>query len=56
MHRIAITNAAILRHQDDDVDLRYHCNAFLSFFSVYGLLGFKEHVFQRTPMSDCFQI
>ena len=48
MHRIAVTNAAILHHSNDDVDLHYHCNAFMSLFSVFGLSSIKEHIFQRT--------
>ena len=56
MHHRAVTNAPILYHEDDDVDLLYHCNAFVSLFSVPGLPSFKERVFQRTPLSDCFQI
>ena len=35
MHRIAVSNAAISHHADDDVDLHYHCNAFISSFSVW---------------------
>ena len=56
MHRIAVTNAAILHHEDVDVDLLYHFNAFVSLFKVSGLPSFKEHVFQRIHLSDCFQI
>ena len=51
MHRIAVTNAAILHHSDDDVDLHYHCNAVMSLFSVFGLSSIKEHIFQRTPLN-----
>ena len=56
MHLIAVTNAAISYHSDEDVDLHYHCNAFKSLFSVFGLPSIKEHIFQRTPSSNCFQI
>ena len=56
MRRSAVTNATILHHSDDDVDLHYHCNAFISLFSVFGLPNFKENIFQRTPLRDCFQI
>ena len=42
MHRIPVTNAAISHHADDDVDLRYHCNAFISLFSVFDLPSIKE--------------
>ena len=56
MHSSAVTNPAILHHQDDDVDLLYHCHAFVSLCSVSGLPSFKEHTIQRTPLSDCFQI
>ena len=55
MHRITVTNAAISHHSEDDVDLHYHCNAFVS-FSVFGLPSIKEHIFQRNPLSNCFQI
>ena len=47
MHRSAVTNAAVLHHQDGDVDLHYCYNAFVSLFSVSGLSSFKEHIFQR---------
>ena len=30
-----------------------HCNVFVS--SVSGFLSFKEHIFQGTPFSGCFQ-
>ena len=53
-HRSAVTNAAILHH-DDDVDLLYHCNAFVSLLNVSGLPSFNEHIFQKTPLSDYFQ-
>ena len=56
MYRIAVTNAAISHHSDDDVDLPYHCNAFIYLFSVFGLPSIKGHIFQRPPLSDCFQI
>ena len=56
MHRSAVSNAAVLLHSDDDVNLHYHCNAFISFISVLDLPNFKEHIFERTPLSDCFQI
>ena len=56
MHRIPVTNAAISLYSDDDVDLRYHCNAFISLFSVLDLPSIKEHILQRAPLSDCFQI
>ena len=36
MHRSAATNAAILHHQDDDVDLFDHCNVFVYLFSASG--------------------
>ena len=55
MHRSAVTNATILHHQDD-VGLLYHCNAFVSLFSVSGLPSFKEHMFQVIPLSGRFQI
>ena len=56
MHRSAVTNAAVLHHQDGDVDLHYCYNALVSLFSVSGLSSFKEHVFQRTTLSYCFHI
>ena len=56
MRRSAVTNAVILHHSDNDVNLHYHCNAFISLISVFGLSSFKEHIFQRTPLSDCFQL
>ena len=56
MHRTAVTNAAILHHSDDDVNLHYHFNAFISLISVFDLPSFKEHTFLRTPLSACFQI
>ena len=56
MHRNAVTNAMILHHEDDDVDLLYHCNVLISLFTVSGLPIFKEHIFQRTRFSGCFQI
>ena len=43
MHGIVVTNGAIVHHEGDDVDLLYHCNAYVFLLSVYGLLGFKEH-------------
>ena len=52
MHRSAVTNAAILHHQDDDVALHNHWKAFISLFSA--LTDFKEHTSQKTPLSDCF--
>ena len=33
MHCSAVTNAAVLNY-DDNVDLRYHYNVFVSFFTV----------------------
>ena len=45
-HRSVVTNAAIL-HQYDDVYLLYHCNAFVSLLSVYGLSSFNELIFQK---------
>ena len=56
MYHIAVTNGATSHHSDDDVDLHYHSNAFIFSFSVFGLPSIKEHIFQRTPLSDCFQI
>ena len=56
MYHIAVTNGATSHHSDDDVDLHYHSNAFIYSFSVFGLPSIKEHIFQRTPLSDCFQI
>ena len=56
MYHSAVTNEVILHHQDDDVDLFYHCNAFVSLFSVSGIPSFKGHIFQRATLSDCFQI
>ena len=55
-HRKAFTNAAILHHYDDNVDLLYNCNVFVFLFSVSGLSSLKERIFQRTPFSGCFQI
>ena len=46
MHYNAVANAPILHHQDDVVDLLYHCNIFISLFSVSGLSSFKEQIFQ----------
>ena len=37
MHRSAATNAAILHHQDDNVDFFNHCNVFVYLFSASGL-------------------
>ena len=51
MHRIAVTSA-----KDDDADLLCHCNVFLSLFGVFVLPSFKEHIFQGTPFSGCFQM
>ena len=51
MRRIAVTNAAISNHSDDNVDLHYHCNAFMPLFSVFGLPSIKDHIFQRTPLN-----
>ena len=48
--------AAILHHYDDNVDLLCYCNVLLSLFSVSGFPSFKEHKFEGTPFSDCFQI
>ena len=56
MHRSAVTNAAILHHLDDDVDLLYHCNMPASLFSVSSLPSFKEHIFQGIPFNGCIQI
>ena len=56
MHCNAVTNAAILHHSDNDVDLPYHYNVSLSLFSVSGLPSFKEHIFQGISFSGCFQI
>ena len=56
MHHGTDTNAAIWHHEDDDVDLLYHCNTFVSLFSVSGFPSFIEHVFQRTALNNCFQI
>ena len=33
-----------------------HCNLFVFLSSVSGFPSFKEHIFQGTPFSDCFQI
>ena len=38
---IAVKNAAILHHYDDDADLLYYWNVFISFSSVSGLQSFK---------------
>ena len=38
-----------MHHYDDDVNLIYHCNMFISLFSVSGFSSFKEYVFQGTP-------
>ena len=43
-------------HENDDVDLLYRCNVFVSLFSVSGLLSFKERIFQDTFFSGYFQI
>ena len=56
MHCIAVSNAAILHHQDDDADLLYHCIVSVSLLTVSGLPSFKEHIFQRTRFSGWFQI
>ena len=50
------SNTAVLHRKDDDIDLHYHCNAFLSLFSVSGLHRFKEHIFHRASLSYYFQI
>ena len=47
--------AAILHHYDDDVDLTCHWNVFMSLSSVSGFPNFKEHIFQGTRFSGCFQ-
>ena len=47
--------AAISHHWDDDVDLFCHYNVHISLFSVFGFPSFKEHIFERTPFSGCFQ-
>ena len=36
--------------------LVYHCNLFVSLSSVSSFPSFKEHIFQGTPFSGCFQI
>ena len=47
---------AILHQWNDDVDLACHCNVFMSSSSVSGFPNFKEHIYQGTPFSWCFQI
>ena len=56
MHCIAVSNAAILDHQDDDADLLHHCIVSVSLLTVPGLPSFKEYIFQRTHFSGWFQI
>ena len=56
MHRNAVTNAAILHHEDHDVGLPCHCKMFVFLFSVSVVLSFKKHISQGTPFSGCFQI
>ena len=56
MHPRAVANTTILHHEDDDVDLRYHFNAFISLFSVSGLQSSKGQVFQRSTLHDCIKI
>ena len=41
---------------DDDVDLAYHWNVFMSLSTVSGFPNFKEHIFPGTPFTWCFQI
>ena len=48
--------AEILYHLDDDVDLLYHCNIIIFLFIVSVFSGFKGHILQGTPFTDCFQI
>ena len=45
----------ISNHKDDDADLLYHCNLCVSLLSVSGFPSFKEHIFERTHSSGCFQ-
>ena len=56
MHRSAVTNPTSLHHEDDDVDLLYYCNVFVSLFSVSGLLTFEKHILQGIPFNGRFQI
>ena len=43
--------AAILYHWDDDVDLLYHCNLFISLFSVSAFPSFKEKTYFKEQLS-----
>ena len=55
MCHIAVSNAAILYHWDDDVD--FLCfNVSVSLFNVSALLSFNEYIFPGIPLSGCFQI
>ena len=48
MDRNSFRNAAFLHDSDDDVDLLYHCNLFVSLFSVSGFPNLKEHISRNT--------
>ena len=43
-------------HLDDDVDLLYHCNMFISLFSVSVFVSFKGHILRGTSFTGSFQI
>ena len=45
MYHKAVTSAVISHHEDDDIDLLYHCHVFAYLFSVSGLPSFKEYIF-----------
>ena len=47
--------ATVSHHKDDDVDLACHCNVFNVLSCVSAFPSFKEHIFQGTPFSGCFQ-
>ena len=49
MHRIAVTNAGISHHSDDDFDIHYHCNAFVSLLVCLDCLVLKNTYFKEPP-------
>ena len=47
---------AVFLHHYDHVDLLYHRYMLAALFSVSDFHSLKEHIFQQTPFSGCFQM